>query len=165
MSSILENQANRQLEKQLNENNYEESDLISIKIPAKLLPYYSNSKQFERIDGRIEMAGISYNYVKRRLFNDSLELLCIPNVEFMKLQNANDNFFKLVNDLQHNGMGKKPSAHPSQSKNCSVDPYIWDEAYSSFLISLSGVGYHCFHPAIIHSPLLFCADQPPEYNS
>jgi hypothetical protein len=90
----------------LNENNYSQSDLISIKVPAVHLSYYVNSKEFERVDGKVEINGVQYNYVKRRLFNDSLELLCIPNKKATQLKSAKDEFFKLVNDLQHPGQSK-----------------------------------------------------------
>ena len=56
-------------------NNYKESQLISPKVPVSYIPYYNNSKSFERIDGQIEIQGGLYKYVKRRIYNDSLELL------------------------------------------------------------------------------------------
>ena len=95
----MEDKANARLESQLNNGGYDESQLISIKIPATHLSYYTNSKFFDRVDGHIEIKGVKYNYVKSRLYNDSLELLCIPNHSLMRIQNAKDDFFKLVNDL------------------------------------------------------------------
>jgi len=112
LSSYLEKRADRQLEANLDQDRYDESQLISIKVPASHLSYYNSATQFERVDGEIEVGGVQYKYVKRRLFNDSLELMCIPNHNAMKLQTARNQFFQLVNDIQqHNGQGKKSSPH------------------------------------------------------
>ena len=80
----------------LDKEAYAEADLISIKTPIAL-PYYTNSAEYERIDGTIEMDGVAYHYVKRRVYNDSLELLCVPNTAKQQLQTARADFFKLSN--------------------------------------------------------------------
>ena len=77
VASFLEKQENIKMELALDENNYEDHQLISIKQPTNL-PYYQNSKTFQRIDGEIEIEGVYYKYVKCRIYNDSLEMLCIP---------------------------------------------------------------------------------------
>ena len=93
-TAIMEQRADKTLIANLDENNYTESDLISIKVPAVHLSYYVNSKEFERVDGKVEIAGVQYNYVKRRLLNDSLELLCIPNKKATQLKTAKEEFFQ-----------------------------------------------------------------------
>ena len=116
LSSYLENRADHQLEANLDQDRYDESQLISIKVPASHLSYYNSATQFERVDGEIQVGGVQYKYVKRRLFNDSLELMCIPNHNAMKLQTARNQFFQLVNDIQqHNGPGKKSETHTIKS--------------------------------------------------
>jgi hypothetical protein len=116
LTSILEDRADKQLETALDNNDYNESELISLKIPVAYLPYYNNSSTFERIDGRVEIQGLEYKYVKRRIYNDSLELLCIPNHAAMKFEAANDEFFRFLNDLQHNGNGKSSHMHHHSKK-------------------------------------------------
>jgi hypothetical protein len=162
LTSFLEKEANQRLEAQLNENTYDETGLISLKIPVSRLPYYSNSKLFERIDGQVEMGGIRYNYVKRRLFGDSLELLCIPNQAVMNLLSAKDYFFRLVNDLQHNGQGKKANSHPGPSKNFTADLFAWDDPFSLHTLYSIACGNGIQYSAAIYSPVISCADQPPE---
>ena len=76
--SYLEDRANTAFNSRLDSDNYDESDLISIKV-ANNLPY-TNAKKFERVNGQIEIAGVQYNYVKIKVSADSLELLCIPLV-------------------------------------------------------------------------------------
>jgi hypothetical protein len=118
--SVIETRADQQLEAQFDENKYDESQLISIKIPVRYLPYFSNSTSFERVDGQIEIKGIQYKYVKRRIYNDSLEMLCIPNHMAMKLQTAQNEFFKFSNDLQQE---KKSGQYPHAAKYLSIDYY------------------------------------------
>jgi hypothetical protein len=112
----------------LDDNRYDESQLITVKVPITSLPYYNNSRSFERTDGQIEIAGVEYNYVKRRIYKDSLELLCIPNKAAMQLRSAKDDFFKLVNDLQCN-QSKKTNSHSDNYKSFSLDNYTLNDLF------------------------------------
>ena len=82
---------------QLDNEIYTETDLLLIKTPIAL-PYYTNSATYDRVNGTIEIDGTEYKYVKRRIFNDSLELLCLPNTAKQHLQTVAVNFFKLTNE-------------------------------------------------------------------
>ena len=106
LSSFLQEKAGLALIISLDNDQYDESDLLSIKLPSNL-PYYTNSKHFTRMDGEIEIDGIHYNYVKCRMYQDSLEYLCIPNKARNRLSSARDEFYKLVNDLRHPSPNKK----------------------------------------------------------
>ena len=163
LTAYLQDRANNRLEAQLDENQYDESQLISIKVPAEHLSYYISSDQFERVDGQVEINGVQYKYVKRRLFNDSLELLCIPNHTAMRLQTAKDEFFKLVNDLQHPGQNKKTDSHPGASSNFSTDYYTVIDPFSmddlSFDQLRQSAHFICNIPTT-YSPV---AGQPPEH--
>jgi hypothetical protein len=122
LTSYMESRANRQLEAKLDDGQYDESQLISIRIPATSLSYYNNSFQYERVHGEIDIRGIRYEYCKRRILNDSIEFLCIPNQGAMKMQTARDDFFQLMNDLSRNGLGKNPSSH--LHRHIPADDYI-----------------------------------------
>jgi hypothetical protein len=123
LSSYLEGRADRQLEASLDDNSYDESQLIDIKVPSAHLTYYNSSEKFERVDGQIEIAGVEYKFVKRRLYNDSVEMLCIPNHTAMHLQAAKNDFFKQVNDLQQHNNGKKAGSHSGTSKSPAGSDY------------------------------------------
>jgi hypothetical protein len=122
--AIIENSENNKLQARLDENNYDESELISIKISAIDLPYYTNSKLFERVDGCVEINGVQYRYVKRRMFHNCLEFLCIPNKAAMSLQTAKENYFKSVNDIQAGTQTKKSGSQQFSSKNLSCELYF-----------------------------------------
>lgn len=119
--SYFEVKADQQLENQLDNENYDESQLVSLKVPVTYLPYYNNSKTFERVDGQIEIHGTLFKYVKRRIYNDSLELLCIPNATAMKFQSTRNEMFRFVNDLQ---TGKKSDSHSHGIKIPTISDYI-----------------------------------------
>lgn len=162
LSSYLEDRANTQLEAILDNNDYEESQLTSIKIPVSYLPYYNNSKSFERVNGRVEIQGIEYKYVKRRIYNDSLELLCIPNHAVMKLKAAKDEFFLFLNDLQRSGADKSPNSHHSSSKTFSVDHYTIISPFrlNDFYVTISPAPFHYFIRNSSRHRLT--VEQPPE---
>jgi hypothetical protein len=154
--------ANNQLEARLDQNQYDESQLITLRVPATHLAYYNSSSQFQRVDGQIEIEGVQYKYVKRRIYNDTLEVLCIPNHQAMRLQTAKDEFFKLVNDLQQQGQNKK-SEHPGSSKNFSLDNYTVDEPFrvKDLPVTHSTLfSDYSFHIPSCYAPV---AKQPPDH--
>ena len=103
--SNLENKMGNQMVARIDRSDYDDKDLIEVKVPVNL-PYHTNWQDFERYDGEIQIAGVHYNYVKRKLQNDTLILMCIPNTDKMKLFNARETFFSLVNDMQQTESGK-----------------------------------------------------------
>jgi hypothetical protein len=82
--SSLVAKADKEMEARLDDNSYDDSQLISFKVPITL-SYYNPSPQWERIEGSIEIGNVYYKYVKRRMVDDSLEVLCIPNSTATKL--------------------------------------------------------------------------------
>ena len=160
----LEDRATDKLQIKLDINNYDESELISIKVPAEHLPYYNNSIQFEPVKGQIEICGSSYSYVKRRLYNDSIEMLCIPNQGATDVKKFQNEFFKLVNDLKHPGeQGKKTNSH--SSNNPSADFYA---IHDSFKIEnlVSGTRKKAvYFSEVLPDRFLFTDERPPEMKA
>jgi hypothetical protein len=91
--------ADKALVATLDEGTYDHKDLLVIKVPLSL-PYQSDWKDFERVDGEIDINGETYKYVKRKVVNGALVLLCLPDHHKTKLENAKEEFFKLVNNMQ-----------------------------------------------------------------
>ena len=131
-TAILQDRADKTMIADLDENKYSDSDLISIKVPASHLSSYVNSKEFQRVDGKIDIEGVQYNYVKLRYIDGNLELLCIPNKASNRIQTARDDFFKLVNDLQHPGQSKKAEQNNSVFKSLQAGFFtVHDGLYNS----------------------------------
>ena len=97
-ADFLQHRADVRLEAKLDKNDYSEDQLIEIKVPLNL-PYQLNWSQFERFDGEIDVDGIHYKYVKRKIYNDSLVLLCLPNQTKQNIEKAKDDYYKIVNDI------------------------------------------------------------------
>jgi hypothetical protein len=114
-------QSDTALELALDQDKYNDDQLISIKQPTNL-PYYTNSKAFNRIDGEVEIDGTTYKYVKVRIYNDSLEMLCIPHVEKMKIQQSKQAYAKVANDFQQDS-NKKKSDNNSKSFQKQLSEY------------------------------------------
>ncbi len=120
VSDYLQYNSNVNLEKQLDANLYNEDDLIELKLAINL-PYQNNWADYERYDGEVEFEGIIYKYVKRKVFNDTLYLKCLPNTNKMSLNAAKNDYFKMTGDLAQNDHSKKSSPKNSITKSISAD--------------------------------------------
>jgi hypothetical protein len=161
LTSYMESRANRQLEAQLDDDQYDESQLISIRIPATHLSYFNSSLQYETVYGEIDIQGLRYEYCKRRILNDSIEFLCIPNRDAIKMQTARDDFFQLTNDLARSGLGKIPSSHHIY-RHFPADDYTPHgmQTIDHPVVTSSTTS----HPDVVHfsSWHALTPDQPPE---
>ena len=94
MIDCIQDHQSSLLSSRLDKSQYTDADLISIKTSLNL-PYYTSSSQFERVYGSVRVNGVDYEYVKRRVYNDTLELLCLPNEAKTQLQSVKNDWFKL----------------------------------------------------------------------
>jgi hypothetical protein len=106
LSNYFDQKASDHLVSLIEQNNYDESDLVSVKTPINL-PYYTNNPTFERVDGEMEINGIVYQYVERRVYNDSVEIRILPNQDRLQIKNAKESFDKLASDFDQKLMEKK----------------------------------------------------------
>ncbi len=164
VSDLLQHQADARLEARLDQNDYDDSQLIEMRVTLTL-PYQTNWAGFERIDGEIEINGIHYKYVKRKVENGQLVLLCLPDETRMRLQTARDDFFKLVNDLQHPSQNKKSENTHSFSFNISSE--YWQQKNEWSLAAITLLHQHFIQRnASVHStPFHLLPEQPPELNA
>ncbi len=102
----LQHNADIQLEARLDNNQYDESQLIELKVPIHL-PYQTSWADYERYDGEINLNGTLYKYVERKVDNDTLYLKCLPNTKKMHLETAKDDYFKNTNDSAQNNKSQK----------------------------------------------------------
>jgi hypothetical protein len=138
VSGFLERKADLAFESKIDREEYSEDNLLQITIPLNA-PYLSgNSSGFERYDGEIQVGDIHYRYVKRKIVNGNLVLLCLPNDTRNRFQHARVDFFKLVNDLNHPAQGKEKSSgsYKSFATEYSQEINSWN------IISLQPVHQH-----------------------
>ena len=148
------------LEKALDKDQYSEEDLITIKIPLSV-PYQVERKDFERFDGEIKLNGKIYKYVKRKVCDGNLVLLCLPDHNKMRLETAKNDLFKNSNDLQNTSSKKQGNSEPtgknfSNEYNQSLTEYRLD--YYKILYNFGSPNQLCRLPSAPHSS----PAQPPE---
>ena len=119
----------------IEEEDYNEADLVTIKTPVNL-PYYANSAKFERVDGEMVIDGIVYQYVQRRVYNDSVEIKVLANQDRLHIKNAREDFYKLAQDLQKDGQEKKSTPTGKSSAKLLTFDYISFENKYDFNINL-----------------------------
>jgi len=110
----MQNKSDRMLEASLDKEGYDANDLITLKVPLSL-PYVNDWSDFQRVNGEIELGGRVYKFVKRKIYQGQLILLCLPDDQKTHLKTAKEDFFKSVNDLsaipssKKQGNGNTPS--------------------------------------------------------
>ena len=149
-----------QLEARLDKNEFKENELIEIKIPLNL-PYQLNWKSFERFDGEIDVDGIHYKYVKRKIYNDSLILLCLPNKSKQQIEKAEEDYFKIVNDIDP--ASQKNSDHKNISfKNILTDFFVEQPIWLNKQIGLLQAKHFAVESFRLPDNLHDIPDQPPK---
>ena len=136
-------------------DNYSEDDLIELKT-ALNLPYYTTSGDYERVDGEIELDGVLYNYVKRKVSNDTLYVMCLPNETKTKLYGSFLKFTEQAIDIPDNKKTNKPTLKkrsPLSDYHYSVNYYhiiAIDFSRSmetySFASNLQSISLACTYP-------------------
>ncbi len=116
----FEQSSDSRQETKIEQQAYSDSELVEVKLAVRL-PYQVSTKGFEEYAGEIEMNGLHYNYVKRKVQNDTLVLLCLPNEVKTEVLNARETFFSLVNDLNQAPEGKNVPAPVKQFKLLTLD--------------------------------------------
>lgn len=105
--AYMQNRSDRVLEASLDKEEYDPNDLITVKVPLTL-PYVNDWSDFQRANGEIEIEGRVYKFVKRKICQGQLILLCLPDDRKTHLKTAKEDFFKLANDLSAIPSAKKP---------------------------------------------------------
>jgi len=132
--------SDKQLIQQLDNNQYNDSELIAIKI-ALHTPYLSSWSDYERVDGEAEVNGVFYSYVKRKIQNDTLYLLCLPNKNKTQLNAARIEYANKVQDVPTNA--KDPGVLKKNPAGCEYDQPVTQ-----------------FHVALIATTTRQLCDQP-----
>jgi len=97
--SWFESRETARWEDRLDRDQYNTAQLILFKVPATAIPYSNSSAGFQRADGELQIGDIHYRYVRKRLYNDTIEFLCIPDNETARLQKTRIEIFRLAAGL------------------------------------------------------------------
>jgi regulatory protein YycI of two-component signal transduction system YycFG len=124
-----QNNSDESIEASIDKAEYDEDDLLTIKVPLSL-PYQNDTKDFERIEGEINFNGKIYKYVKRKIEKGEFVLLCLPDKNKMKIEEAKEDFFKYSNDLGQTNSNKQEKSKAISIKKTSGE-------YDEYLFSIS----------------------------
>ena len=115
-----EREADAAMEASLDKDSYDENDLISLIVPLHN-PYQIEQRSFERVNGEISFQGRIFKYVKRRVFEGKMILLCLPDNKRMILKNAKSAYGAAAGDLANTGTNSSRSGF---QKNMTGGDYL-----------------------------------------
>ena len=163
ITNYLQKKADNQLEARLDVNDYDESQLIEIRV-ALNIPYQYSWSNFERHSGEIELNGKIYAYVKRKIEDGYLVLKCIPNKVKQEIKNAGNILFTENNGLDQEHNSKAPS--PLKIIKSISGDYD-DHSFSYNLKALAYFNKNSLQTgtSFFTSITLPVAEQPPENSS
>ena len=101
------------------------SDFTIIKLPASLYLHLENT-DFEYIDQVFEFQEKTYNKVKQRIVNDTLEIYCVRNADHERLKEQFNDY--VVSQLNDNSTTSEKSPLKQLLKNFLKD-YIPNDIY------------------------------------
>jgi hypothetical protein len=149
-----------ELANKINNNEYSDEDLVEVKIPFQV-PYYNSSEQFESFAGEITIDGKHFNYVKRKMWGDTLYIMCLPNVEKDELAKAEANYGAEANDL-----GGNTKNDLAVKKGMAFAQYHFEGHDYSLFPPTSILNVYPAHiNEVIVQSFIDTSGQPPEVNS
>jgi hypothetical protein len=136
--NLLQQKADTKLEARLDKSEYDESQLIEIRV-AMNLPYQQRYTEFERHYGEIEMDGKSYTYVKRKIEGDVLILKCIANQSKEKSQTIKNDLAKANSnsDMDHSGNDTQQKSFAKNTLSDFDDQFMSQQPAASGSLTVS----------------------------
>ncbi|HEV2353180.1 MAG TPA: hypothetical protein VGR89_02970 [Puia sp.] len=107
-TTLCEEREAGSLDASVENDEYDSSLLVMMRIPADALPYSNASREFQPATGFIQIGSLRYRELKKRIYNDSVEFLCLLDGAASRLRSAGNDYFSLVNDLQKRGHSSLP---------------------------------------------------------
>jgi hypothetical protein len=148
--------SDQQVLQRLDRDGYSDAELSEIKV-ALGLPYLTYRKSYERVDGEIVINGVHYNYVKRKISNDTLYLQCLPNFTKTKLSDAET---KYANEAGNNS----PDSKSNNIKKSSISNEYSQQLPNyelAFPVIKEKNQYH-IHTSMLINTILQIHIKPPE---
>lgn len=122
-------QANAEMAQRINAEQYGKEETITFKIPL-VVPYYTDSKDYQRADGAFQQKGEFFKLVKQKLDRDTLYVVCIKDSREKALVAVMTDFVRMSNDL--------PGATQDALKLAGTFSKDYEPASSLFTFACSG---------------------------
>lgn len=144
----------------IDNNRYDESQMITLKVDLDM-PYLPENSGFERVNGEINVDGKIYKFVKRRIYNGQLVLLCLPDERKAKIRAATDNYFADSNDLPGaNDQTTTPKTNIAKHLVTDFDHHYLPFAFLQ--IDIPGIPHQSPDQAPLCSRSVHTPGQPPD---
>jgi hypothetical protein len=93
----LQWQSGRAFNARLDSNNYEEQETVTYKIPLTV-PYGTDSRDFERVEGEFTFQGETYRLVKQKFYRDTLHVVVMKDEKSKRISEALSDYVKTFTD-------------------------------------------------------------------
>lgn len=130
VANWLQEKTETRLEAAIEEKTYDPENLLELSVVTNL-PYTNDWSDWERISGSVEVNGLHYQYVERKMEKGNMLYRCLPNTEKQNLLAARDEFFQLVNNFNNQADNRKSS--PSVVINNFIGDY--DDARAQYALA------------------------------
>jgi hypothetical protein len=159
---VAEMEQDAALEARLDREDYDEHDLVSVVVPLRN-PYQLEQMSFARVNGEISVEGKTYKYVKRRIVDGNMILLCIPDHGKMLLKKGQSDYGNENNELTAT---KNSPSRPGILKVFTISDYLDQDNFlhlgpSNPLRS----EYKAYQPNFFSDPVLTAPGQPPQVKA
>ena len=160
MISHLQGKADNKLETLLDNNNYDESQLIEIRV-ALNMPYQERFTEYERQYGELEIDGKSCTYVKRKIEGDIVIFKCIANTEKQQLKSIGNDWTGANSGsaMDHSGNAQQKNSFAKNFWSDYDDQVLLQSQHAP--VSLNGISF-ADHFSVLPAVSLPAAEQPPE---
>lgn len=159
---ILENHYDEQMEIDLDNKDYDTSQIIELDSKI-ILPYVADMADFERVDGEVMIDGIYYKFVERKYENGHIIYRCIPNTTKIKLHHARSIFYQLMNEIQDSPAPQKQGSKQTNAKKTISEYELLRSSELKYSIcELINRNYTNFSPNTSDA-FSYISSPPPEY--
>jgi hypothetical protein len=144
----------------LDQKKFNEAQLVSFKLPLNQ-PYIINTDGYESLEGNMDYNGVNYQFVKKRIINDTLEIVCIPNMTRTEIDNNNENFAKQLSDIVNTSTSKKSGG--SQQFKFFISDFTTEHHFDLYsFVANATLKHDTIHAQYSSFDYLQSIAQPPE---
>jgi hypothetical protein len=158
--SYMEDRANHNMIARLDNNEYDEKELIELSAPLDL-PYFTNWQHFERCDGQVTINGKVYNYVARKYENNVMRYKCIPNKAHQQVIEGKKKADNMAfSDFETGKSKKTDSPLSSYFKNMS-DYDNYHNSFATPTLAYNNINSYPYYTASLYFTQKETSDRPP----
>lgn len=139
----------------LDTESYSEAEAITFKVPIAV-PYATNARDYERVNGQFESNGEFFRLVKQKLAQDTLYIVCVKDSENKRIHEALADLVKTFTDRQgtHESSGQPVLAFTKDYMACTVAILCEASGWESGVANARALNMliPTFSSSIIHPP-------------